>query len=154
MDQDVWGEPSQIIHSNALFLGPSHAAFHQGLPLRDHHATFDGVGQEEAFQSISEDSAPGQNYHTPPSTVPYGAQDPNNNNDHNTAEADIPVASGSLPPEPSVSGRDPLRSDAGSCLPSVVRLRELEWQIARKKAQDARERAVLLEQADNAESQP
>ena len=45
MDQDVWGESSRIIQSNA----------------------------EEAFHSISEDSARGQHYHTPPSTVPHGA---------------------------------------------------------------------------------
>ena len=35
MDQDVWGEPSRIIHSSALFPGPSRAASHQGLPLSD-----------------------------------------------------------------------------------------------------------------------
>ena len=61
MDQDVWGEPFRIVHSDALFLRPSRAPYHQGLPLRDHHATFDGAGQEDAFLSISEGSAPGQN---------------------------------------------------------------------------------------------
>ena len=121
MDQDVWEESSRIIQSNA----------------------------EEAFHSISKDSARGQQYHTTPSKVPYGAQDPNNNDDHNTAEADIPVASGSLPPEPSGSGRDPLRSDAGPCMPSVARIRELELQIARKMAQNVRERADLAIEAYN-----
>ena len=101
-------------------------------------------------RSISEVGAPGQyNIATPPSTVPYGARTPPHKSMPGPhAAEERPISSGSLPP-PSGSGRG-LRSPQASCSSSVsreVRLRELEAQLARKKAQAARDRAVNDEAA-------
>ena len=102
--------------------------------------------QEDAMhhRSVSEAGTQGQyNKATPAFTVPYGARTPPpDTQGHHHAE-DPPVSSGSLPPEPSGSGRG-LRSPGASCSSSVtrdVRLRGLEAQLARKKAQAARDGA-------------
>ena len=80
------------------------------------------------------------------STVPYGAKTPPQHNQGQHDAEEPPISSGSLPP-PSGNGRG-LQSDGASCSSSVVRIRELEAQLARRKAQATRDRVAADEAAE------